>query len=120
MDTTGALAYVCGHLDELRDLLGEEGNALLERLQIAVRARADPGELLDLVHSAVQAAGDERGVYGHEERSGIVAAGIASVEIVYRCPLKRCAGRVRTEVREFPPRCPLSPGEAELVRERLI
>jgi hypothetical protein len=119
VDMTDALAYVCGHLDELRDLLGDEGNALLEQLQAAVQASADPGEVLDRLHTAVQAAGDVLGVRGHGERSGVVVAGVASVEIVYRCPLGRCAGRVRSEVREFPPHCPLSPGGAELVRERL-
>ncbi|GAA3908882.1 hypothetical protein GCM10023084_71370 [Streptomyces lacrimifluminis] len=114
-----ALAYVCGHLAEMREMLGEQGEALLGRLEGALEddaAEQDLAAVLDELHRALQRAGDAPGVYGY--RLPFNAAGLSSLQIVYRCPLRRCAGFSRAEVTEFPPHCAISGGE--LLRERLV
>ncbi|GAB7186770.1 hypothetical protein ATKI12_6601 [Kitasatospora sp. Ki12] len=116
------LAYVCGHLDEIRATLGDDGtdaSAPLPRLLTAIQAspRQDVANLLDALHAAVQAAGDAPGVYGQADLRGIDAVGVESLEIVYRCPLRVCSGRDESELTQFPPRCSIS-GQ-ELPRESL-
>lgn len=123
------LAYVCGHLMEFRETLGDDGTSvstplskLVAALQPGSNSPTRPGQsdiaaLLDMVHKAVRKAGDPQGIFGSAIRQGINAVGVESLEIVYRCPLLYCAGRTGAEVTEFPPRCQVS-GE-ELIRERL-
>jgi hypothetical protein len=56
-------------------------------------------------------------VYGHSVRS-LQPAGIEAVEITYRCPIRRCAGRGRDDIVDSSSlRCGIS-GQ-ELRRERL-
>jgi hypothetical protein len=115
------LAYVCGHLDEIRaDLQGEgmDDLSLLQRLLDAVRDSQDIADPLDALHSVLQNGGDALGVYGHGVR-GLSPAGVESgpLEIVYLCPVGRCSGRLWPDVAAFPVRCEIS-GQ-DLRRERL-
>ncbi|MGS2646643.1 hypothetical protein [Streptosporangium sp. LJ11] len=115
------LAYVCHELALLRAELGD--NPALRALPAAARsAETTPKELvqlLDVVHEAViRATGDSWGIYGNLNRHPGELPGVESLEIVYRCPLGRCAGRLREEVRTFPPTCDLADGR-RLDRERL-
>jgi hypothetical protein len=117
------LAYVCGHLAELRDDLHDDGSDAASPLRRLVTAmQSDPFDpvgvagLVETLHIAVvRATGDPWGIIGHANRHGTVA-GVAQIEIVYRCPLGRCAGRLRDEV-TGPARCAIS--GRELLRERL-
>jgi len=119
------LAYVCGHLDELRDLLGDDGSdpdKPLTRLVTALREQPQETEvagLLDALHAAVQATGDEMGIYGlgGSRRGGL--SGMEVLQIVFRCPLNRCAGRSAEQVTGPAPVCTVSPGRLPLRRERL-
>lgn len=127
-----ALAYVCDHLQELSAVLGDDGGdpeAPLARLLSTLRAsEAPPAQierglpditaLLNSVHAALQAAGDVWGVYGAAPgRSGDTEGGMEALEIVYRCPLQKCAGRPGGQVAELRPVCAVS--QQELLRERL-
>lgn len=115
------LANVCGHLDELRQLLndddGDEASPLY-RLLAAVRTRQSKqvvAELLDELNEAVQEAGDMAGIFGFDVSRGD-DAGLDALEIVFRCPLGRCAGRADADRQLF---CALSPARLPLLRERL-
>jgi hypothetical protein len=128
------LAYVCRHLDELRTLLDDDGtdpSKPLAKLVTALQGQAaaqqptDGGQsrpsvagLLDQVHAAVQAAGDALGVYGSGVRSG-GQTGMEALQVVFRCPLGRCAGRPADRVAGPPPVCTVSPAGLPLIRERL-
>lgn len=118
------LAYVCGHLDELRDLLGDDGSdpdKPVTRLVTALREQRQETEvagLLDAVHAAVQASGDEMGIYGFGSRRGGLS-GMEVLQIVFRCPLNRCAGRSAEQVAGPAPVCTVSPARLPLRRERL-
>jgi hypothetical protein len=114
------LAYLCGHLEDLRSILGDDGTDVgmpLHHLLAVVRSGtpSDIGAALDAVHTALQAAGDARGLYGHHRDPAPI--GVHHLEIVYRCPLARCTGRAADEVDGDPPRCALT--GRELLRERL-
>ncbi|MFF0490936.1 hypothetical protein ACFYTQ_18105 [Nocardia sp. NPDC004068] len=111
------LAYLCGHLADVRETLGEDGNEPLRRLLEVVRSgeAADVGPALDAVHSALRSAGDARGLYGNQR--GIGPVGVRHLEVVYRCPLGRCTGRAAGEIDEDSPRCAVA--GRELLRERL-
>ncbi|MEW2353610.1 hypothetical protein [Spirillospora sp. NPDC029432] len=125
------LAYVCGRYGEISAVLGGNDTGPfepLDRLLDVLREwrGTDPDSsfeqeadrLLELVHAALVNMGDEYGVYGNAGfRSAIDAAGVEGLEIVYRCPLRLCAGRDEVDVVEFPPRC--SVNGAPLPRERL-
>jgi hypothetical protein len=50
---------------------------------------------------------------------GVEPSGMEPLEIVYRCPLQRCAGRPGSQVTEAQPLCSVSPDRRELLRERL-
>jgi hypothetical protein len=129
--TSFGLAYICGHLSEIRADLSDDGadpDTPLQRLLAAIQSRtAQPPELsdadssevaalVDAVHLAVvRATGDAWGVYGQATRHTTLV-GIAPVEIVYRCPLGVCAGRLREEVIGAA-RCEV--GGGPLRRERL-
>ncbi|MBO2458464.1 hypothetical protein [Actinomadura violacea] len=123
-DVPFSVAYACAHLDELRTLLEESDDAAarLTRLVSALRADPRPSEaelsaLVDDLHAAVQAAGDPWGVRPPAQRGPLGAAGVESVEVVYRCPLGVCAGRDADEVDRLPVRCAVT--GRDLVRERL-
>ncbi len=114
------LAYLCGHLEDIRSVLGDDGSDTatpLNRLIAAVHSDSatDLGGALDAVHTALQAGGDARGLYGHHRTPTPI--GVHHLEVVYRCPLARCTGRTADEVHDDPPRCALT--ERELLRERL-
>ena len=120
------VGYVCAHLDELRGTLGDDGTdsaTPLGRLLAALRVTSEPADrenvpsLLDAVDKAVRRAGDVLGAYGPADRYGGDAVGVASVEIVYRCPLRQCLGQSAADVTSFPPLCQVS--GRELARERL-
>lgn len=129
--TAFGLTYICGHLAEISTDLGDDSSdpdTPLQRLLAALQpctgrpaalSAADPSELatlVDAVHLAVvRATGDAWGVYGQVTRHTTLA-GVAPVEIVYRCPLGVCAGRLRDEVTGAA-RCEV--GGRPLRRERL-
>jgi hypothetical protein len=127
------LAYVCRHLDELRTLLNDDGTdpsapltELVSALQGQAPSRSSGGgqagpsiaSLLDRVHTAVQAAGDALGVYGVGVRSS-GQTGMEPLQVVFRCPLRLCAGRPADRVSGPQPVCTVSPARLSLVRERL-
>jgi hypothetical protein len=107
------LAYVCAHVDEINAVLAEDatggdGLQALERLRSALRGNGDiSGPLADL-HHALLRAGDALGVYGHVR--GVRGSSLAGfdqsepLEIVYRCPIGRCA-RTDPGPAVTPPRC---------------
>ena len=127
------VAYVCRHLDELRTLLNDDGtdsSAPLTALVAALRGQA-PSQpsgvgqagpsiagLLDQVHAAAQAAGDALGVYGVGVRSS-GQTGMEPLQVVFRCPLQRCAGRPADRVTGPQPVCTVSQDRLPLTRERL-
>ncbi|MEV0301339.1 hypothetical protein [Streptomyces prasinus] len=121
LKTAKALSYVCGHRDELVELLAED-DAALRTLEAAVGRPATDGialtALLDTLHAAVRHAGDPSGVYGGTGRS-VLPAGVADQDVVYRCPLQLCIGRSGHEVGDDVPRCRFAPAETALIRERL-
>lgn len=120
------LAYVCGHLAELRALLEDDGadpSKSLSRLVSALQAPSagaqagpDIAALLGQVQAAVQALGDAVGIYGYSRR-GTGQSGMEALQIVYRCPLQRCAGRPAETITEPEPKCSVS--GARLIRDRL-
>jgi hypothetical protein len=114
------LANVCGQLDELRQLLNDADDEAspLSRLLMAVRTRKPEqviADLLDELNEAVQDAGDMAGIFGFDVNRGN-DAGLDALEIVFRCPLRRCAGRADAGRQPF---CALSPAHLPLLRERL-
>ncbi|NEW72002.1 hypothetical protein [Streptomyces rhizosphaericus] len=119
--TAKALSYVCGHRDELAAILDEDDDAL-RAVEAAVGSPAADyvslTALLDALHAAVRRAGDPTGVYGQTGRS-VTPAGVAHVDIVYRCPLQLCIGRSGHEVDDDEPRCQFAPARMALIRERL-
>ncbi len=122
--TRDALAYACGHLEELRADLGDDpaGSAVLDRLLSRIRRNGKIVDVLDEIHASLQAAGDALGLYGrvpgrHGDR-GIDLPGLDTgpLEIVYLCPIGRCSGH-EPQAAGTPPRCGIS--GKELRRERL-
>jgi len=127
------LAYVCRHLDELRTLLDDDGtdpSAPLTELVTALQGPAhsqpqDGGQagpsiagLLNQINAAVQAAGDALGIYGISVRSS-GQTGMEALQVVFRCPLRRCAGRPADRFTGPQPVCTFSPARLPLIRERL-
>ncbi|MER7038008.1 hypothetical protein [Streptomyces microflavus] len=116
-----ALSYVCAHRDELAALLDEDDAALRAVGAVVGGPAADTVSLtalLDALHAAVRRAGDPSGVYGGSGRS-VMPAGVADVDVVYRCPLQMCIGRSTHEVHDDLPRCQFASAETALIRERL-
>lgn len=116
---SAALAYLCLHLPEILDALGEDTTSL-ERLRSLLDAvdRVDRdalAEAVDAVHLALRARGDAVGLYGH--RRNLDLAGVSGFDIVYRCPLRLCNGCAAGEVDHDTARCTLS--GRPLLRERL-
>jgi len=95
--------YVCGHLADIRASLEYDGGdaTALDRLLASLKTGADTARLLDDLDAAVQASGDQVGVYGHvraaeglESVTGASMPGIGSpqpAEVVYLCPGRRCS-----------------------------
>ncbi|WP_019065467.1 hypothetical protein [Streptomyces prunicolor] len=116
-----ALSYVCSHRDDLAALLDEDDAALCA---VEAAVGGPPADdisltaLLDALHTAVRGAGDPSGVYGGTGR-GVMPAGVADLDVVYRCPLQLCIGRSGPEADNDLPRCQFAPGETALIRERL-
>lgn len=112
------LAYVCGHLDEIRASLQPDDSPLLRLLLDEVRDGREIADLLDALHLALQRGGDALGVYGHGVR-GLSPAGIEDrpLEVVYLCPVGRCSGRRWADVAASSLRCTIS--GRDLIRERL-
>jgi hypothetical protein len=122
---TKGLSYVCSHLDELRELLHDDGILPLRplgRLLGVLRAgpaRDDVVAPLDAVDEAVRQAGDPYGVYGPVSTRRGDPSGMESLQIVFRCPLHLCTGRTASEVGRSVPVCSVSPQQLPLDRERL-
>ena len=97
------IKYVCGHLADVRASLDRDGGdaAALDRLLAALKTGADASQLLDDLDVAVQATGDQLGVYGYVRASGeldgatgVAMPGIGSphpAELVYLCPGRLCS-----------------------------
>jgi hypothetical protein len=130
MRAARGLAYVCNYLDELRSLLGDDGTDPSKPLTMLVaafqgqqppddrQAPASIAGLLDQVNAAVQAAGDALGIYGSSSRSG-GTSGMEALQVVFRCPLRQCAGRPADRVAGSQPVCTVSAARLPLTRERL-
>ncbi|GGT15289.1 hypothetical protein GCM10010222_66730 [Streptomyces tanashiensis] len=121
-----ALAYVCRRLDYLRGLLGPaQGTGgdppELQALTAAVTAARRPGVselqgLLQALHRAVQAAGDQAGVWQASTQRGLHLPGVSvdtPFEPIYVCPLARCAGRRPDQTTVFPLICALTGRQLE-------
>lgn len=116
-----ALSYVCEHRDDLAALLDENDTALRAVEDAVGGSTADDVSLialLDALHAAVRRAGDPSGVYVGTGRN-VIPAGVADLDVVYRCPLQLCIGRSGHEVDDDVPRCGFDPGDSALSRERL-
>jgi hypothetical protein len=116
VDIEDALAYVCAHADEIREVPGAAGP--LDR----IRAGDEPVAELDRLHVALRRAGDAPGVYGAIER-GLFPAGVprhaipATEDTVYLCPDGTCSRYWLPRGADEPPRCGLY--ERALRRNRL-
>jgi hypothetical protein len=119
------LAYVCEHVDQIREDLDDEGTgdvAPLELLLAAVREGTDPAGPLEALHTALQARGDALGVYGHLRTVGFLGSHLPGVprepiDVVYLCPAGRCSRYCWPQAGTPPPCCTIT-GES-LRRERL-
>ncbi|MFE3072568.1 hypothetical protein [Streptomyces sp. NPDC059247] len=122
-DVAAGLAYVCTHLGELRELLGDEGADPATPLGRLLALSGAPGEdpelasLLAEVDSVLRESTDGM-VSLHGFGQGRDGSGLEALEFVYRCPLRRCAGRPGGEVAEARPVCSIS--RRALLRERLF
>ena len=126
------IAYVCRHQDELRTWLTESGtdpSALTELLaalqgqdtpQPSGKGQADPSipGLLDRLDAVMLATGDAIGVYGVGLRSS-GPSGMEPLQVVFRCPLRLCAGRPADRHTGPEPVCTVSTAKRPLIRERL-
>ncbi|NUR57766.1 MAG: hypothetical protein HOV87_03545 [Catenulispora sp.] len=121
-DDGAALAYVCEHMDEVREDLAEAGQGsgsgatvLLEELNVAFGAGQPVGAILDAIHTVLLDAGDVLGLYGRfdpdhrGQPSGLTVAGLSvrppeADEVVLLCPSERCT-RSSWPMRGQVPRC---------------
>ncbi|WP_392675827.1 hypothetical protein [Streptomyces sp. LN785] len=125
-----ALAYICAHLEQVRDDLrtgagGDEGP--LDQLLAAIGNGENLTDPLDLLHARLQADGDAAGIYGHTGNvavtrnlrpAGVDRAGLTgAAETVYLCSAARCARFEWPQPATPIPQCRIS-GET-LRRERL-
>jgi hypothetical protein len=124
-DTAEALAYVCGRLDYLRAALPHDEADEPPALRALFNALSSADDLagpLDALHADLLNAGDALGVWGHV-RSGLrnmTVPGVdsgAPLELIYLCPIGRCAGRRPDRTTTFPMTCAVT--GRELRRERL-
>ncbi|WP_395292256.1 hypothetical protein ACF9IK_00545 [Kitasatospora hibisci] len=128
VDAAAALKYVCLHLGEVQQVLADDGvdqSTPLGRLLAACGSGHVAAEGLDLtgllaeVDAALREMTDGLvGLHGFGTGRGGDWSGLEPMEIVYRCPLRRCTGRPGGEVAEARPVCSIS--RRELVRERLL
>jgi hypothetical protein len=114
-----ALAYVCAHLEELRNDLcrdpeGDDGP--LDRLLAAVRGGGDVDASLAELHAVMQAGGDALGVYGVTRGLRPVGMGRDPVETVYVCPAARCSRYWWLQAATTVPRCEIDGGTLRRVR----
>ncbi|MFF1872811.1 hypothetical protein [Kitasatospora herbaricolor] len=120
--TKAGLAYICTHVQEIReDLSGNQtdGTAgdppLLIDLQQALTAGQPCDPALDAIHRTLLDAGDVLGLYGrvHPNDRGLVPDGFdtakppPSHEMVYLCPIDQCS-RYSWPQPGSPPRCAIS------------
>ncbi|MFF0744992.1 hypothetical protein ACFYVL_31785 [Streptomyces sp. NPDC004111] len=128
MKTASALGYLCENLEEIQndnDSVSEPLSRLLPLLRANARQLGTPSpddrqhiaDLLNAIHEALQAGEDALGLFGHAMRSPVDAVGVDSLDVVYRCPLALCTGRLEREITGALPRC--SVNGAELRREHL-
>lgn len=120
-----AMAYVCGHLDDIRTAL--DRTDVLEEVLVAVDAGRDAAvdESLQRLHTALQVAGDALGIYGNLPGAarGLWPIGVGRQsavrpdEVVYLCPANTCSRYWWPRDHTAPPRCALH-GQA-LRRDRL-
>ncbi|WP_194819776.1 hypothetical protein [Nocardia sp. XZ_19_385] len=115
---SAGLAYACGSLDEIRRLLRDTGadpTTPLQQLLIRMRSRDTQAisSALDALHTALQRAGDARGIFGNLR--GMTGAGLRPIEIVYRCPETMCTGRRDDEVGSQNPLCAIT--GCELIKD---
>ncbi|MFE2267477.1 hypothetical protein [Streptomyces griseosporeus] len=110
------IAYVCEHLVEIRFRLARVGGAsILECFLEELRAGNDVSARLDDIHFALQAGGDQLGLYGLTAGSGPgrSAGGSRSqrfglpvpAEPVYLCPGRTCNRWWLPDERAVPPIC---------------
>lgn len=127
-----ALAYACGHEDELREDLSScppgpgvpDPAALVDALADAFAAGQPCGPQLDAIHAALQAGADALGIYGRiklqHTRGGIRPPGVGALqpppdqETVYLCPVRRCSRHAWPSPGETAPPCAFS---GQLMRE---
>jgi hypothetical protein len=95
--------YVCDHLADIRASLEYDGGdaTALDRLLAALKTGAATARLLDDLDAAVQASGDQVGVYGYvragAERGSVTGASMPGIgppqpaELVYLCPGRLCS-----------------------------
>lgn len=60
-----AVAYVCGHLEEVRTVLADHQTAHLDEVLQAIEHGQDLSGPLQALHEALLAMGDHRGVFGN-------------------------------------------------------
>lgn len=121
------VAYVCTHLEEIRDGLrcgatgGNEGDEAeeLEQLLVAVRGGGDVGAALRRLHERLLAEGDSLGVLGQSRGTPAQFVGVAEPyrpEPIYLCPSRRCSRFCWPKASaEEPPICEID-GAAMLLR----
>lgn len=121
-DDGAVLAYVCEHIDEVRQDLAEAAldqgagaTVLLEELDVAFAAGRPVGAILDAIHAVLLDAGDVLGLYGRfdpdhrGQPSGLTLTGLVigppeADEIVLLCPSGRCR-RSSWRTQGHVPRC---------------
>jgi hypothetical protein len=109
------LAVVCDKLTDIRTCLEEDGDvAVLDRFLEAVRAGGPTAAALDDLHAALQAAGDEVGIYSGtrgDTGAGPAPHGIGPsrpAEVIYLCPVRRCSRYWWPDSPAPPPVCALA------------
>jgi hypothetical protein len=105
-------ADVCENLADIRGCLESDGDPLaLDRLLAALRTGQDPAGPVDDLNTALQAAGDARGVYGNtrgDAGPGASPHGIGPprpAEVVYLCPGRLCSRYWLPDPSAAVPRC---------------
>ncbi|MET9734820.1 hypothetical protein ABZZ79_30535 [Streptomyces sp. NPDC006458] len=99
-----AIAYICENSSDLRQILDDPAplDAVLALLRSGDADTARMRPLLDILHTALQAAGDVVGLYGGADRGGyaVSSGGLGPVrraEIVFHCPKGHCARMVQPD-----------------------
>lgn len=123
------LASVCERLETIRRDLRrgsqeeqQQDPAPIRRVMEAFLDGGDLADPLQGLHTALLKAGDPTGVWGHVQPSSRSVSLVGNTpdvpfELVYRCPLGRCAGRSPDNTTIFPLICALS--GRELIQKTL-